>query len=83
MKILQERVLRSANMANSVSPGRHFIRVSHGLLRRQERSSEKEIQYYLEIKTCDPLINGPRRKKIFLRGFRKSETQTSLLSRRD
>ena len=30
--------------------------VTNGLLLRQKPSSEKEIQFYLEIMTCDPLI---------------------------
>ena len=35
--------------------------------------------YVIDILSCDVPLYGPRREKTCLRGFRQSETQTSLL----
>ena len=45
-------------MANSEDPDLHIAAFYQGLqcLLRQNQSSEKEIQYYLETITCDPSI---------------------------
>ena len=36
---------------------------------RLNQSSDKEMQYFFEIITCDRSIYGPRREKTCLRGF--------------
>ena len=46
---------------------------------------EHDIGKLIYSKTCvnQPLINGPRLKKTYLRGFGQSEFQTGLLSYTD